>query len=77
LSWRKEWWWCYWFQGAFTTSREGFKNCPSIPLEINKLFAGELDKTKEKKRQRIWWRQQTDEAEITHYDEEQGNDYDT
>jgi hypothetical protein len=24
------------------------KNCPSVPLEVKSLFAGELDKTKEK-----------------------------
>jgi hypothetical protein len=28
--------------------KDDVKNCPSVPLEVKSLFAGELDKTKEK-----------------------------
>jgi hypothetical protein len=51
------------------------KNCLSVPPQVKNFFTGELDKTKEKKRQRIWQRQQVDDATRTHY-EEQGDDYD-
>jgi ribosomal protein L21E len=51
-------------------------SCPSVPPEIKKFFVGELDKTKEKKRQRILQSQRADEVARTYYDQEQGDDYD-
>jgi hypothetical protein len=51
-------------------------NYPFVPLEIKKFFAGELDKTKEKKRQRIQQMQCANEEVRTHYAEEQDDDYD-
>jgi hypothetical protein len=41
------------FKEHLTHRGKDVKNCPSVPPKIKKFFGGELDKTKEKKRQRI------------------------